>query len=70
MESLLLLFTDSLPCWDEETVKIAGENPDGLKALSESGDLLPVSGGYVLTQKGLITRENAAKDLYLPITPA
>ena len=70
MESLLLLFTDSLPCWDEETVKIAGENPDGLKALSESGDLLPVSGGYVLTQKGLITRENAAKDLYLPIIPA
>ncbi|MBR0168887.1 MAG: hypothetical protein IJQ08_09460 [Synergistaceae bacterium] len=70
MESLLLLFTDSLPCWDEETVKIAGENPDGLKALSESGDLLPVSGGYVLTEKGLITRENAAKDLYLPIIPA
>ena len=70
MENLLLLFTSSLPCWDEETVKIAGENPDGLKALSESGDLLPVSGGYVLTEKGLITRENAAKDLYLPIIPA
>lgn len=70
MESLLLLFTDSLPCWDEETVKISGENPNGLKALSESGDLLPVAGGYVLTQKGLITRENAAKDLCLPVTHA
>lgn len=70
MESLLLLFTDSLPCWDEETVKIAGENPDSLHSLAEDGDLLPMSGGYVLTQKGLITRENAAKDLYLPVTPA
>ncbi len=70
MENLLLLFTDSLPCWDEETVKIAGENPDGLKALSESGDLMPISGGYTLTQKGVITRENAARDLYLPVTPA
>lgn len=70
MENLLLLFNESLPCWDEETVKIAGENPDGLKALSESGDLSHVSGGYVLTEKGLITRENAAKDLYLPITAA
>ena len=70
MENLLLLFTDSLPCWDEETVKIAGENPDGLKALSEVGDLLPMSGGYVLTEKGVITRENAAKDLCLPVTPA
>lgn len=70
MESLLLLFTDSLPCWDEETVKIAGENPNGLKILADAGDLLPMSGGYVLTQKGLITRENAARDLYLPITHA
>lgn len=70
MESLLLLFTDSLPCWDEETVKIAGENPDSLHSLAEDGDLLPMSGGYVLTHKGLITRENAAKDLYLPVTPA
>lgn len=70
MENLLLLFTDSLPCWDEETVKIAGENPNGLKALSEAGDLLPIAGGYVLTEKGVITRENAAKDLCLPVTPA
>ena len=70
MESLLLLFTDSLPCWDWETVKTAGENPDALKFLAESGDLLPIAGGYVLTQKGVISRENAARDLCLPVTPA
>ena len=69
MESLLLLFTDSLPCWDEETVKISGENPNGLKSLAESGDLLPIAGGYTLTEKGVIMRENAAKDLFLPVTP-
>ncbi|MBQ9575145.1 MAG: hypothetical protein IJR27_07710 [Synergistaceae bacterium] len=70
MENLLLLFTSSLPCWDEETVRVAGENPEALKALEESGDLKRISSGYVLTQKGIITRENIAKELYLPVTSA
>ncbi|MBQ3449309.1 MAG: hypothetical protein IJG34_05375 [Synergistaceae bacterium] len=70
MKELLLLFTSSLPCWDEECVLIAGENPNGLHALVESGDLMPVSSGYVLTPKGIRTRENAARELYLPVTPA
>ena len=70
MESLLLLFTSLLPCWDEETVTVAGENPDSLHALAESGDITAISGGYVLTQKGIITRENAARELFLPLTPA
>lgn len=70
MKELLLLFTSSLPCWDEECVLIAGENPNGLHALAESGDLMQISSGYVLTPKGIRTRENAAKDLYLPVTPA
>ena len=65
-----MLFTSLLPCWDEETVKVAGENPDSLKALTETGDLMPISGGYVLTAKGITTRENAARELYLPVTPA
>ncbi len=68
MESLLLLFTSLLPCWDEETVRVAGENPDSLKALTETGDLMPISGGYVLTAKGITSREKAAKELYLPVT--
>lgn len=70
MENLLLLFTSSLPCWDEECVLIAGEDPGGLAPLVESGDLMPISSGYVLTPKGIRTRENAARELYLPVTPA
>lgn len=70
MESLLLLFTESLPCWDEESVKVAGENPESLKALANAGYIMPLSGGYVLTQKGITAREIAAQELYLPVTPA
>lgn len=70
MESLLLLFTESLPCWDEETVRVAGENPESLKALAEAGYIMPLSSGYVLTQKGITARKNAAQELYLPVTPA
>ena len=70
MESLLLLFTSLLPCWDEETVTVAGENPDSLHALAESGDITAISGGYVLTHKGVTSRENAARELFLPLTPA
>ncbi len=69
VESLLLLFTPSLPCWDEETVKIAGENPESLKHLAESGDLMPIAGGYTLTRKGLATRENIAREIFVPIEP-
>ncbi|MBR1657566.1 MAG: hypothetical protein IJ697_03770 [Synergistaceae bacterium] len=70
MENLLLLFTSSLPCWDEETVRIAGENPEGLEALCSSGDLEVIGSSYVLTAKGLITREKTAEELFLPVTPA
>lgn len=70
MENLLLLFTSLLPCWDEETVIIAGENPEALKFLAEAGDLMLVASGYVLTPQGIRTRERAAKELYLPLTPA
>ena len=70
MENLLLLFTSSLPCWDEECILLAGEDPSGLSSLVLSGDIMPVSSGYVLTPKGIRTRENAARELYLPVTPA
>ena len=70
MENLLLLFTQELPCWNEETIKLAGENPDSLKFLCESGDLTKIADSYVLTEKGINTREQAAKDLYLPLTPS
>ena len=70
MEKLLLLFNSSLPCWDEETVIFAGEDPSALASLVRSGDLMQISSGYVLTPKGIKTRENTARELYLPVTAA
>lgn len=70
MKNILLLFTPELPCWDYETVRIAGEDPEALEPLVEAGDLAKIGGGYVLTAQGVRTREEAAKDLYLPVTPA
>jgi len=70
MENLLLLFNSSLPCWDFETVLTAGENPSGLEFLVKSGDLMKISDAYVLTPKGVKTRENVGKELFLPPTPA
>ena len=70
MENLLLLFTQELPCWNHEAVRIAGEAPKNLDALVDSGDLARIGGTYVLTEKGVITREHAAEEMYLPVTPA
>jgi len=30
-EAILLLFDEEHPCWDEETVRLAGEDSEGLK---------------------------------------
>ena len=70
MEDLLLLFNSHLPVWDEETVIIAGENPEKLRALTESGDLMQIASGYVLTPQGIRTRERVEDELYMPHTPA
>ncbi|MBR0254223.1 MAG: hypothetical protein IJQ57_12815, partial [Synergistaceae bacterium] len=69
MESLLLLFSSSLPCWDHETVILAGENPNNLDLLVKSGDLMKISSSYVLTPKGIKTRENVSRELFVPLTP-
>ncbi|MBQ9565046.1 MAG: hypothetical protein IJU98_05610 [Synergistaceae bacterium] len=70
METLLLLFTHELPCWDEETVILAGENPTGLRGLVESGDLMPMEvmggKGYVLTPQGVRTRERVSLETGVP----
>ena len=70
MENILLLFTEKLPVWDEETIITAGENPEALRALTESGDLMQISSGYVLTPKGVRTRESVENELYMPHTPS
>ncbi|MCR4819116.1 MAG: hypothetical protein K5841_09200 [Fretibacterium sp.] len=70
MEPLLLLFTHELPCWDEETVLLAGENPGGLRALTERGDLMPLASGYVLTPRGVRTRERVSLEIGVPAPSA
>ena len=68
-ENLLLLFTAQLPCWDEETVILAGENPTSLRELVQSGDLMKLGSGYVLTPEGVKTREKISNELFIPVTP-
>ena len=70
METLLLLFTRELPCWDEETVILAGENPDGLRVLVRTGDLTTLTSGYVLTPQGVRTRERVAREICVPAPSA
>ncbi|MCR5347511.1 MAG: hypothetical protein K6E38_07015 [Fretibacterium sp.] len=70
MEPLLLLFTHELPCWDEETVLLAGENPGGLRVLTERGDLMPLASGYVLTPRGVRTRERVSLEIGVPAPSA
>ena len=69
METLLLLFTHELSCWDEETVILAGEDPNGLRALAETGDLMPLASGYVLTPQGVRTREHVSREIGVPAPP-
>ena len=69
MESLLLLFSPELPCWDEETVSLAGEDPDALRRLVESGDLSPLAEGHVLTPQGVTARERVSREICVPVAP-
>ena len=68
--NILLLFTSELPCWNHETVRIAGEDPEGLEPLAEAGYLAKIGEGYVLTAQGVRAREETANELCLPVTPA
>ncbi len=65
-----MLFNSQLPVWDEETVITAGENPDKLHTLTELGDIMQIASGYVLTPRGIRTRERVENELYMPHTPA
>lgn len=70
MESLLLLFSHELPCWDKETVFLAGDNPDYLDLLVNSGDLMPIASGYALTPQGIRTRERVSQEICVPVQSA
>lgn len=66
MNNALLLFTDNLPCWDEETISLVDETPDSLGALVDAGCLSRLGNGYVLTEKGIHERERAASENFVP----
>lgn len=70
MESCLLLFSHERPCWDEETLALAGEDPHALKELEDSGDLMRIAAGCGLTPQGVRTRERVARELCVPVSSA
>ena len=70
MESCLLLFSRERPCWDEETLALAGEDPHALKELEDSGDLMRIAAGCGLTPQGVRTRERVSRELCVPVSPA
>ena len=69
-ESCLLLFSHERPCWDEETLALAGEAPHALRELLKSGDLMKIAAGYGLTPQGVRTRERVSRELCVPVSSA
>lgn len=66
MESSILLFSPEFPCWDEETVRLAGDDPSSLAGMLENGELAHRGGGYVLTPKGEAARRELARSTGVP----
>ena len=58
-DTVLLLFDKDHPCWDEETIALAGEDGEGLQRLKALGLLQETNSIYSLTEKG----KNAFKEL-------
>ncbi|HIT03322.1 MAG TPA: hypothetical protein IAC22_02360 [Candidatus Caccocola faecipullorum] len=69
MEQELLLFEDKFPCWDEETVALAGGDAASLCELEERGLLAEAGNGYVLTAEGEKKRVELAEESFLPVSP-
>ena len=69
MEQELLLFEDKFPCWDEETVALAGGDAASLCELEERGLLAEAGNGYVLTAEGEKKRVKLAEESFLPVSP-
>ena len=65
--NILLLFSDDFPCWDAETVSLAGENPEMLGALEADRYISRLGEGYVLTRKGIDEREITARENFVPV---
>lgn len=67
MGAPILLFSPEFPCWDEETVRLAGDDPSSLVEMLEAGELAQRGGGYVLTSKGETMRRELAQSIYVPV---
>ena len=66
---VLLLFSESAPCWTKELVSMAGEDGDGLEALCRDG-LLDRSGEtYFLTEKGAAAFRAEARECFFDGAP-
>ena len=66
--NILLLFSDDYPCWDAETVSLAGENPGSLAMLESSGKISRLGSGYIITQSGINERENLSRENFVPVS--
>lgn len=66
--NVLLLFSDDYPCWDAETLSLAGENPGSLAMLETSGRISRLGNGYVITQSGINERENLSRENFIPVS--
>ena len=69
MERCLLLFSSEFPCWDGETLALAGEDPSALEKLCEERLLLRCGGGYSLSPCGVVCREALSEELCVPVEP-
>ena len=67
---LFFFFSHERPCWDEETLTLAGEAPHALGELLKSGDLMRIAAGYGLTPQGVRTRERVSRELCVPVSSA
>lgn len=70
MTALTLLFDEENPCWDHESLALAGEDPEGLEELLRLGLAEGIGGtGAILTEKGMEERARLAVDMGIPVAP-
>lgn len=68
-EAVLLLFDEGHPCWDEETVKLVGEDSEGLKRLESLGLLKKRGDIYSLTDMGRNAYTDICKNQFIEARP-
>lgn len=69
-ENVLLLFNTNYPCWNEELVRLAGEDPSMLEILETEGYLERTDTCYVLTESGKEKFREVAADFFYDEKPA